>query len=232
MIMKVESLSTEDWKQKYREGFRNVYPESHIIRVYHQILDWELNLQPGKVFDFGCGTGGNLKFFADQSFTPHGCDISDIAIEHCQSVMPEFKGNFIVSNPRPDLTEFVEENSLQVFLSNQVFFCFDDGEIHDLVRQAYAIVKPGGTFIVSIPSHTCWYINYVTEEVGDFKKVDVSGLPRPQGGDGVLHINFKEREELEELFKPFRKLHIGSYGSHLREEEGSTDHWLYVGIKD
>ena len=48
---------------------------------------------------------------------------------------------------------------------------------------------------------------------------------------GELLINFKTREELARLFAPFVPLHVGSYGSHIREEEGSTDHWIFVGRK-
>jgi hypothetical protein len=48
---------------------------------------------------------------------------------------------------------------------------------------------------------------------------------------GELLINFKTREQLRDLFQPFVPLHIGSYGSLVREEEGSTDHWIFVGRK-
>jgi hypothetical protein len=47
-----------------------------------------------------------------------------------------------------------------------------------------------------------------------------------------LLINFKAREDMPRLFAPFAPLHVGYYGSQIRDEEGSTDHWIFVGRKE
>ena len=71
-------------------------------------------------------------------------------------------------------------------------------------------------------------LSYITGEKGDFKKIQMNTARQKES----MFINLKERDSLEELFQPFRKLHIGSYGNHIREEEGSTDHWIFVGVRD
>lgn len=227
--MDEQVFSAKQYETKYRQGYGLVYPESHIIRVHRLILEWELGIRGGAVFDFGCGSGSHLKYFADHGFIPCGCDVSKTAIEQCARIMPEYASNFVVSPPvKPDLASLVGATRINVFLSNQVLYYLDNEGIRDVTRQAYALLPPKGVFIVSMMSYSCWYSRFITGEAGDFKKVDMN-TPRQKES---MFINFKHREEMEALFKPFLKLHLGSYGSHIREEEGSTDHWLYVGVRE
>jgi hypothetical protein len=89
------------------------------------------------------------------------------------------------------------------------------------------MVASGGVFIATMMAPSCWYARYIRGERDGFKVVRLD-TPRQQG---ELLINFKTREELVRLFAPFTPLHVGAYGSHIREEEGSTDHWIFVGRK-
>lgn len=222
-------LSAERYEEKYREGYGIVYPESHIIRIHKHILDWELGIDSGRIFDFGCGSGAHVKYFADQGFIPYGCDTSATAIEQCKKHMPEYADHFFITPARnPDLLRLVGRNEFNIFLSNQVLYYLGDDGIRNIVTQAHSLLKPGGLFIVTMMAYSCWYARYITGEVGDFKKVEMDTARQKE----TMFINFKRKEELTDLFKPFKKLHVGSYGSHIREEEGSTDHWIFVGIRE
>lgn len=226
-MTKTTDFNAQDYEQRYQAGYGHAYPESHIIRVDKHVLEWELGLRSGAVFDFGCGAGANLKYFSDKGYIPYGCDTSASAIDRCRQLLPAQAGNFHVSSVNPDLRTMRGPASVDVFLSNQVLYFLDDGGIRDVVKQAFEMVRPGGVFIASMMSYSCWYARYIVGVSGDFKKVELR-TPR-EHGDAL--INFKQRSELQALFDPFAPLHIGSYGSHIRTEEGSTDHWLYVGIK-
>jgi SAM-dependent methyltransferase len=218
----------DQYEHKYQHNYGVVYPESHIIRTHKHILEWELGIFAGNVFDFGCGIGTHLKYFADHSFIPYGCDTSRIAIARCQQLLPAYTGHFFVTPRRPNLLDFVAPGPYTLFLSNQVLYYLEDRDIRDVVRQAYILLRPGGVFIATMMAYSCWFARYITGEVGDFKRVE---LQTPRQQETTL-INFKHRHELLELFQPFRKLHLGSYGSHIREEEGPIDHWLFVGLRD
>lgn len=222
------AFNAQDYEKRYQQGYGHVCPESHIARVYKQIIEWELGIRHGGVFDFGCGTGANLKYFADVSFVPFGCDTSPTAIDTCKRLMPRFADNFHVSPVNPDLSRLADQGSIDVFLSNQVLYFLDDSGIREVVRQAHAMVRPGGVFVATMMANSCWYARYVTAREGDFERVK---LDTPRQKSTTL-VNFKDRDQLEGLFAPFRKLHIGSYGSWIREEEGSTDHWIFVGVRD
>jgi SAM-dependent methyltransferase len=219
--------NAEDYEKRYREGYGLQYPESHIIRVNKQVLEWELGMRGGKTFDFGCGAGAHLKYFAEQGYEPFGCDTSATAIEAARRALPNWSGNFKVTPVNPDLPALFGAGNFQLFLSNQVLYFLDDAGITSIVAQALRMVAPGGVFVATMMAPTCWYARYIQGERDGFKVVRLD-TPRQKG---ELLINFKTRDELVRLFAPFAPLHIGSYGSHIREEEGSTDHWIFVGRK-
>ena len=222
------SFDAHDYDQRYRDGYGVAYPESHIIRIHKLILEPELGISGGSVFDFGCGTGAHLRYFAAHSFVPFGCDTSATAIGRCRASMPEFRDHFFVTPVHPDLKSLRPDCTVDVFLANQVLYYLEDDAIRRTVAQAYELIRPGGVFIATMMSYSCWYARHITGEVGDFKRVELTTTRQPP----VTLVNFKTRESLSDLFQPFRKLHIGSYGSWIREEEGSTDHWIFVGVRD
>ena len=220
--------NAEDYERRYQEGYGLQYPESHIIRANKHILEWQLGIRGGKVFDFGCGAGAHLKYFAEQGYEPFGCDTSATAIEAARRALPKWSANLKVTPVNPDLLALFGAGRFQLFLSNQVLYFLDDAGIAAIVAQAHRMVAPGGAFIATMMAPTCWYARYITGEREGFKVVDLD-TPRQKG---ELLINFKTRDQLAQLFAPFTPLHVGSYGSHIREEEGSTDHWIFVGRKE
>lgn len=220
-------FNAKDYERRYQEGYGLVYPESHIIRVNKHILEWELGMSGGRAFDFGCGAGAHLRYFADHGYTPYGCDTSASAIERCRAMLPEFSGNLFVTDVNPDLKAIIPDGKLDLFLSNQVLYFLDDSGIRDVVSQAYSLTRQGGAFVATMMAPTCWYARYITGQQGDFKVVTLD-TPRQKS---ELLVNFKKQDELVELFRPFQALHLGFYGSQVRQEEGSTDHWIFVGVK-
>jgi SAM-dependent methyltransferase len=215
------------YEKEYQQGYGVVYPETHIIRVHRHILEWELNISGGNILDFGCGTGSHLKYFADHDFTPYGCDTSKTAIEKAKNILPDFNDNIISINPNCDLNEIFQNVKFDIFLSNQVLYYLSNENIANVTKQAYSLLKTGGVFIATMMSYRNDYVRFIEGSNKEFKRVNLN-TPRLKRES---LINFKTKDELIELFKPFKKLHIGSYSTCIREDEGSSDHWIYVGIK-
>ena len=226
--MATTAHNAEDYEKRYREGYGLQYPESHIIRVNKQILEWQLGMRGGRVLDFGCGAGAHLGYFAAQGYEPYGCDTSASAIEAARRVLPQWGANLKVTPVNPDLPAVFGEAPFDLFLSNQVLYFLDDAGIAAIVAQAHRMLRPGGVFLATMMAPTCWYARHIQGERDGFKVV-LLDTPRQKG---ELLINFKRREELAPLFAPFAPLHVGGYGSHIREEEGPTDHWIFVGRKE
>ena len=226
--MKPTKLNVDTYEQLYQNGYGAVFPESHVIRVHRHILDWELDAKPGPFLDFGCGIGTHACYFARHGYTPFGCDTSSKAIEQAKQLLPEHAANFHVTHVIPKLETLFAGVEFNLCLANQVLYFLSDTAIRNIVQQIHALLRPGGVFLATMMSYSCWYNRLIVAKEGDFHRVEFNDVPRQQ--PPVL-INFKSRDELFELFAPFKKLHLGSYSNHVREEEGPTDHWLFVGVR-
>lgn len=217
-----------DYEGKYINGYGTLYPEGHIIRVHKHILEYELNRQAGKVFDFGCGLGSNLKYFVDNGYEAFGCDTSDSAIVKARDYFPEFSQNLYVTKPNESLSDKIDSESLDLFISNQVFYYMKDVEIDFIVEEAYKMLKPGGVFVATMLSYECWFADFIVDTKDDFSHIVMDEGRTKED----TYMNLKEKGEFLDLFKRFKKLHLGTYSHRIREEEGSTDHWIFVGIKE
>ncbi len=230
-VEKVSKENAETYAQMYKEGYGLKYPESHIIRFHLKVLVNQFGITGGKIFDYGCGIGTHLKYFADNGFEPFGCDTTKEAVEDCKKLMPEFKDNFKCIPPVPSLKNHFEESNLSGFdvvFSNQTLYYLNDKDVGNLTNQLYEITKDGGIFFASMMAKT----NYSYKNIADWSeglaKVVLKGKRLTQ----TTYVNFKTQEELETLFEPFKKVFIGNYGSWIREDEGPTDHNFFIGRKE
>ena len=178
------------------------------------------------MLDFECGSGIHLKYFAEQGFEPYGCDVSETAIARCKALMPEHAANFHVTPPFPKLADYFSSGFDLVF-SNQTLYFFPNDQLDDLVVQFNALLKPAGAFVATMMAPTNRYARSVVATQGEMSKIVLKGRV-----SATFQINLKTREEVLKSFQPpFRRLHLGFYTSIIREDEGPTDHLIFVGQK-
>lgn len=218
----------ETYGTKYQEGYGLVYPDGHVIRVYHQILEYELGLHGGNILDYGCGTGAHLKFFELQGFTPYGCDIDPIAIDKCKALMPAYADNFRVTPYSPNLRDFFDVD-FDLLFANQVLYYLTDKDMADLISQFYGMGKAGSVLFATMLSAKNRRFLYVTDTIGEMQKIELHEQSGRLSEDS--YVNYKAEEEIIKFFQPFQKLHMGYYGHKIREDEGPSEHYLYVGRK-
>lgn len=220
-------FNQNSYTEKYKNGYGVQYPEGHVVRFHKHILDYECKKTKGRLFDFGCGNGTHLKYFADHGFTPFGVDTNEIAIDECKKVLSGFESNIkVIPSSKPDLFgEF--RGGFDVIISNQVLYYLKNDEIDFVLDQFDRMLNKGGIVMFSMMSTTNSYFGHVTEKNGEMSTVVLSGRLNER-----TQINFKTRDEVMCQFARFRKLQLGFYTSTIREEEGNSDHYMYVGIKD
>lgn len=224
-----EAKESEIYEQKYRLGYGHHYPESHIIRIYERFLKQRFaNGSQLKVLDFGCGTGANLIFFKDKGFDVYGCDVSPTAIDICKRNKAFNKNQFAVCNEIPNLVDLFGSTRFDLILSNQTLYYLNDELLDQFTEQAYALTNPGGFIVTTMMAKSHWFFSKIFSEGNSLQKVDLSNTRFNQ----LSLINFKEKEDLEELFIPFQKCLIGFYTLDMLPEEGPSDHWIYIGEKN
>ena len=224
----METKESKIYEEKYKSCYGHSYPESHIIRVYERFLKG--NLSEGKtlrILDYGCGTGANLLFFKDKGFDVYGCDASKTAIQRCR-VNERFKDSqFAVCDEIPNPFELFGSLSFDLILSNQTLYYLSDSLLRKFVAETYDLTNEGGFMVATMVAKSHWFYSRAITQEGDFHKIDLHRTRFNQ----FSYINFKEKDELEELFSPFKKSLIGFYTQNILPEEGPNDHWIYIGRK-
>lgn len=219
--------NTGTYDTKYQKGYGLVYPDGHVIRFHRHILEYEVGLRGGTMFDYGCGTGSHLHYFLQHGFTPYGCDVSPTAIERCKALMPAYTDHFHVVPSVPRLREYFPGN-FDLMFSNQVLYFLNDRDMDAIISQLYDMLKPGGIIFATMIATTNYYTRFAQGTQDGLTKCVLRGRLNE-----VQCCNFKTREQVLELFTSFglTKLHLGHYGGVIREDEGPTDHWMFVGRK-
>ena len=225
-VVREHDDNVSHYEQRYRDGYGLVYPDGHVIRFHRHILEYELSMTGGRVLDYGCGTGSHLRYFEDNGYTPYGCDISETAIEKCKRLLPRHMQNFHVIPPVPRLRDNFTE-TFDLIFANQVLYFLNDEGIRNLVAQFHEIAADGAVFFATMMAPTNYFYRNVTTTLDNgLSEVVLKGRLNQKA-----YVNFKTRDEVLDVFSPFQKLHLGSYSHTIREDEGPTDHFIYVGRK-
>lgn len=224
----LNTVNTDTYETKYRTGYGLAYPDGHVIRFHRHILDYDVALRGGTMLDYGCGTGTHLYYFLQQGVTPYGCDVSATAIDKCKALMPEYADHFHVIPSIPRLRDCFGDMAFNLVFSNQVLYFLNDQDMRTIIAQLYAVLKPGGIFFATMIAPTNYYSKFAQGTQDGLTKCVLKGRLNE-----IQCVNFKTRDEILELFTSFglTKLQLGHYGAVIREDEGPTDHWMFVGRK-
>lgn len=221
------AVTSDAYDVKYKKGYGLQYPDGHVIRFYHHILEHELKLKEGLVLDYGCGNGVHLQYFQEKGFIPYGCDTSETAIAQCKKRLPKYSDHFQVISTLPTLSHHFS-GQFDLIFSNQVLYFFNDTDLSHMLKQFHAMLKSGGIFFATMMGPNNYYSRYITGQENGMSKVVLTDRLKETN-----FINFKTKEQVNEIFSQhgFKKLHLGWYSCVIREDEGASDHWMFVGQK-
>lgn len=100
------------------------------------------------IIDAGCGTGGLISFLRERGYKDiKGFDISETAVQICRN-----KGLDVFKGSLNSVTEYFDEQSADVLISNDTFYFFtfeDQREITDAVSR---LLRKDGLLIINIPA--------------------------------------------------------------------------------
>ncbi|HXE09619.1 MAG TPA: class I SAM-dependent methyltransferase [Acidobacteriaceae bacterium] len=119
--------------------------------LYPSVASFLRDVPPGAtVLDLGCGNGTFVALFGDRGWRLMGTDFSPSGIEFARASFPGidfFLGD--ASAPMGDVLERVGQ--VDAILSTEVIEHLYDPR--GFLRNAYALLKPGGTLVLTTPYH-------------------------------------------------------------------------------
>ncbi|NIY75462.1 methyltransferase domain-containing protein [Thalassospira sp. HF15] len=170
---KIDNQRRAQWRIKVR-------PEYKVVRKYAP--------PPGeniRVLDGGCGLGEWCILLKDLGYEPYGLDLSTPTVQELRSEFPDM--HFVREDIRK--TSF-EDNFFDLYISWGTFEHFENG-LQDCFEEAYRVLKPGGTLIISVP-----FYNHRLREIDEKNGVPVK--------DEAVNEFYQWRLEPDELANQFK----------------------------
>jgi SAM-dependent methyltransferase len=213
--------------------------ETYVFRAYGRIFKFELGLDgSGKenLLDFGCGPGGNTKFYHQKGFTVYGVDLSEIDIKRCKERMPAVASNFKIVKPEPTQNDvFFPGVNFKIITAFQALYYYSHKDLETRLKSLYKQMDNGGIIYATMMHQSCWYWD-MSEPFDDGLRLVKLNRVNDKNRPGLItsnhYINFvKDEEDLKKKFHMFKPLHIGYYDSVYRNDERSEKHLTFIGIK-
>ena len=122
------------------------------FRVWTALLDQYVR-PTDRVMDLGCGSGVFSQYLADRGCAVTGIDGSTAMIDLCNRKKTVPTVRYVVQTL--PLTNPAEYEPQDVIIASSLLEYMDDMNL--ALRQAWVMLKPGGTFIVSVPNQPSVY---------------------------------------------------------------------------
>lgn len=208
------------WRSLYAQGKADLcYPSETFVRLSHRLLGSE---RPGRVLDFGFGTGANLVHLGKLGHQLDGLEISTHAIERAGARLQAegLTANLQLFNPG-DIFPFPDA-SFDAVIAWQVLYYNDWQSLRWGVAQIERVCKSGGLVLAAMAAPGD-ISQTLAKPLGD--GVYESQVP---GQEGCI-VLIPERADLERFF-PQRHLEIGEFS--YRFGESVSRHWVVVYRKE
>ncbi|MCE7864267.1 MAG: class I SAM-dependent methyltransferase [Bacteroidetes bacterium CHB5] len=136
------------WTELVRAGY-DVYRDHLNTPAFFEILPSISGLSG---LDIGCGEGHNTRLLTRQGARMHGIDISEVFVEYAQA---EERQNPLGINYKVATANALPYTNEQFDFATSFMCLMDVPNLHESLREAYRVVKPGGFFQFSI-AHPCF----------------------------------------------------------------------------
>ena len=225
------------WQQGIYDTSSN--PETYVFRTYGRILKHDFNLDGSgreNLLDFGCGGGGNTKFYHDKGFDVYGVDLNPLDITKIKDKIKKVSHHFKVIAPQPNEADiFFDGVKFKIVTALQSLYYYNDNDLQVRLESLYNQMDPGGIMFATMMHKSCWYYDMSEPSEGGLRHVKLN-RKTDEDRDGLLtsnhFINFvNDEDHLKNIFKMFTPVHIGFYDGCYRTDEGSEKHLTFFGLK-
>ena len=142
-INQIKNLWEEEVYKKNKQI--NKYPYTSVVS---NIFNFTKNREDKKILDIGCGTGNNLKFFAENGFNCYGIDISTTAVDICKKFIDKsnLKADVIVGESH----KLSYENNCFDVVVDRASITHNSYNFEKCIKEVYRVLKKDGIFITEL----------------------------------------------------------------------------------
>lgn len=161
-------MSSDDKYSKfYNQTKLAVYPSEFLIRAllghYPNHSVDKKSLSGGNALDLGCGDGRNFKLLADLGLNLYGLEITQEICDTIQSRMKDAGLNVSVLCGRNDCIPFENQFFDLIVASSSCYYMNEGDKFEKHVSEIARVMKPGGTFICTLPMPTTFIMKNATD---------------------------------------------------------------------
>lgn len=228
-------INKHSYQAIYKEGWGNKYTDSYLISLYYNIIKPLVNKNTDhgilKCLDFGCSIGANTRFFHEAGYDVYGIDISVEAICKCVSYNKFDKKNFAAANvlkPEECISNLFPGISFDLIIASNVIYYFNSHDTDIVLKQLSESLNPGGVIYANLHSiNSYFYENRTCTDDGMFLMGEAGSINSITAMNAVY-----DREEVEKIFKQFKKEKILHTKMETEEQGKYTEDYHFIGVKE
>jgi len=188
------STNVDKYENIYKGGYDKKYPNLDLVRLE----GWYLEKKPGKVLDYGAGTGVNALHMKECGYDVVAADASKEAIRLIEIKLGNSGSAIWVSSDAMSLP--FDDSSFDYVICMSVLSLLESKErIKALIDEFYRILKPGGKMIIDINGPESDFASkgrFIDEDTFEY-------LLRPEHDVPIRCYCPKTKEKFGELFCDF-----------------------------
>ena len=228
MVTLVDESVKNRWEKEFDKGSNKDYPNIELVRLEK----WFFNSRPGKLIEYGFGSGVNTRHMAKCGYIIDGVDATEGAVRTASAKFVNditLNKKITLSSLNPGSKSLVyEDNIFDYAIIISVISLLGSIERIDLVMsELYRVLKPGGKIIADVNTNKS---SFAVEgsHIGNNIYVN-SG--REKGKPEIFCFCPNNKDIFKEIFSNyFNVVDVGRSTSIIMNN--ATDEFIYCGIKE
>lgn len=182
------------WEDIYKSGHQQRAPWDMVVSFVYRFRPKDKGEAQTKILEIGCGTAGNLKFFAQEGFQVSGIDFSGEAIEKARQKFEAAGLKGFLEVGKFEALQF-QDNAFDLVIDRAALTCVGESVQRAAIDEVYRVLRPSGFFFYTP------YADTHTSHGSGVEGQDKMTMQITRGTlQGVGDICFQSRAQVEEKF--------------------------------
>jgi SAM-dependent methyltransferase len=195
------------------------YPAEMLVRFYDAYV--RAHIPSGRVLDFGCGTGNNMRLFLDEGYETHGVEVSEAVLPLARQTIGRVDTIRIIP-PDARRLPYPDAHFDIIIATGSLCYLAGEARIRAACDEFARCLRPDGVVYFTMMGPRCYYIADLGQNIGG----EVYEVPVGLAREFIYVV--RDETHLLKLFSRFELISTGSWDQALFGSR-SNFHWIFVG---